>query len=71
MLLLIATRNAGKAREFATLFADLPGISEVRTLADYPQLPDVVEDGATFEANAQKKAVEIARVTGCLVLADD
>jgi XTP/dITP diphosphohydrolase len=30
-----------------------------------------VEDGDTFEANAVKKAVEIARATGCWALADD
>lgn len=68
--LLFATRNAGKVREFRQLFADLPGV-ELLSLADIPDTPEVVEDGATFEHNARKKAVEIARATGMLVLSDD
>ena len=40
-------------------------------LGDFPDCPEVVEDGDTFTANAQKKAVEVARFTGCHALADD
>jgi XTP/dITP diphosphohydrolase len=69
-MLLIATRNQGKAKEFTQLFADLPALSIV-ALTDFPHLPDVIEDGDTFEQNARKKASEIAAVTGLLVLADD
>ncbi|MGB4895904.1 MAG: non-canonical purine NTP pyrophosphatase, partial [Nitrospira sp.] len=43
----------------------------IRTLDDFPDAPDVVEDGETCEANAMKKAVEIARYTGLPAVADD
>lgn len=69
MKLLIASRNEHKIREIRDIF-DLPGIEWVSTAA-YPELPDVVEDGDTFEANAIKKAVELARATGLWALADD
>jgi len=65
----LATRNRHKGEELAALLADL-GI-RIRTLADFPAAPDVVEDGATCDANAIKKAVEIARATGLPALADD
>lgn len=68
--LLFATRNRGKLRELQQLFGDLPNL-ELSALVDLPELPDVVEDGSTFEANAIKKAREIARATSRLVLADD
>ena len=43
----------------------------IRTLADFPTAPEVDEDGETCEANARKKAREIAAVTGLLSVADD
>ncbi len=69
-LLLVATKNAGKAREFAEL---LGKEWRVETLRDHPGLVEGVEDGATFEANAAKKALAIGRQVGgeILVLADD
>jgi non-canonical purine NTP pyrophosphatase (RdgB/HAM1 family) len=66
--LLIATRNPGKAREFAQLLGDT---WTIKTLLDFPELPEVVEDGETFEANAIKKAVEISTLMSGYVLADD
>ncbi|MFV0560782.1 MAG: ribonuclease PH [Enterococcus sp.] len=67
--IIIATRNAGKAREFAELF----GRSgyQVKTLLDYPELPDVEETGTTFEENARLKAETIAQILQQPVLADD
>ncbi|MEF3307145.1 XTP/dITP diphosphatase [Paenibacillus sp. GYB003] len=65
----IATRNAGKAREFAALFEPL-GIA-VRSLNDYPQIPDIVEDGETFRDNALIKARTVAERLGVPALADD
>src|SRR5687767_3881423 len=65
----LATRNADKGSEIAALLADL-GLT-VRTLADFPDAPDVVEDGATCEANAVKKAQSIARYTGLTAVGDD
>jgi XTP/dITP diphosphohydrolase len=67
---LIATSNAGKLRDFAGAAAGY-GI-EVRRIPHFAALPTVVEDGATFEANARKKAEEYSRaVPGEIVIADD
>lgn len=67
--LLVATTNPGKLREIRRVFADL-GLDWV-TLADGGGLPEVVEDGDTFEANARKKALHYAALTGRWTLADD
>ncbi len=67
--LVLATRNRHKSEELAALLSDL-GI-QVRTLDEFPQAPDVIEDGATCEANAIKKAREIAAATGLPTVADD
>ncbi len=69
MKLLIATRNPHKLEEIREIF-DLPGLDIVSAL-DYPEIPDVVEDGETLEANAVKKAVTLALATGLHALADD
>lgn len=69
MKLVLATRNAHKLEEIQSIF-DFNGL-EVLSAFDFPEIPDVVEDGDTFEANAIKKAVEIAQATGCWALADD
>lgn len=67
--LLLATRNLEKARELSDLL-DRAGF-RVTSLRDYPEAPHVVEDGTTFEENAVKKALAIARWSGRLTLADD
>lgn len=67
--ILVATRNAGKTREFALAFSTL-GIN-VKSLADYPAIPDVEEDGETFLENALKKAKTVAELLNIPVLADD
>jgi len=69
LTLVIATRNAGKIKEIKALLADL-GV-RVLSLADFPEMPEVVEDGVTFLDNARKKAREVAAVTGLPALADD
>lgn len=51
------------------MLADLP--ITVRSLAEFPGAPEVVEDGATYEDNALKKARSAARFTGKPALADD
>lgn len=66
--LLIATRNAHKAREFARI---LPPQFELKTLADFPDAPDPEETGTTFEANAAIKAESISAVLPGLVVSDD
>src|SRR6476661_349824 len=60
--IVLATHNADKRAEMADLLNDL-GMT-VRTLAEFPQAPDVIEDGETCEANAIKKARTIADYTG-------
>lgn len=56
-------------QELAQLLGDLD--IAVHTLDKFPAAPEVVEDGNTCEANATKKAVEIARFTGLPTVADD
>lgn len=67
--LLIATRNAKKKRELQDIMQDWD--IEVLTLDDLPEMPEVEEDGATFEANAVKKARMLAAASGQVTLADD
>ncbi|RPH76596.1 MAG: non-canonical purine NTP pyrophosphatase, partial [Nitrospiraceae bacterium] len=56
--LVLATRNRHKVAELVALLGDL-GIM-IRTLDEFPDAPDVIEDGDTCEANALKKARAIA-----------
>lgn len=67
--LVLATRNRHKGEELAALLGDL-GIT-IRTLDEFPDAPEVVEDGDTCEANAVKKARAIAEFTGLPAVADD
>ncbi|HUW64828.1 MAG TPA: XTP/dITP diphosphatase [Spirochaetia bacterium] len=69
MRLLLATGNAGKVNELAMALQARP--VEPVSLVSYPDLSPVVEDGATFLANAAKKACQVCRATGETVLADD
>jgi XTP/dITP diphosphohydrolase len=66
--ILLATRNQGKAREFQEM---LGKEWIVLTTKDVPEIPEVLEDGQTFEANARKKALAYGEVFPGLVLADD
>ena len=66
---IIATKNPGKAREFEHIFASR-GI-EVRTLLDFPEIPDVDETGTTFEENAILKAEAVSQELGKMVIGDD
>ncbi|ASA23845.1 XTP/dITP diphosphatase [Paenibacillus donghaensis] len=68
-ILIVATRNRGKVREFQHAFAPL-GLT-VKSMFDYPELPEVVEDGQTFAENAFKKARTVGNALGLPVLADD
>lgn len=67
--ILIATKNQGKVAEIKELVKDIP-ITFV-SLSDFTDIPDVVEDGLTFEENALKKARTLAAKTGLPTLADD
>jgi XTP/dITP diphosphohydrolase len=67
--LLIATGNQGKLGEIRDLFKGMD--FKITSLADYSGLPEIVEDGATFKANAIKKAMTIAQHTNKLVIGED
>lgn len=69
MELVLASGNRGKIAELKKLLAPLQ--ITVKSLADYPDMPETVEDGETFQANAIKKAREAAAYTGIMALADD
>lgn len=69
MILVIATRNAHKLTEIQALF-NSPSLT-LRSAFDFPDVPDVIEDGKTLEENAIKKAVTLALATGHWSLADD
>jgi XTP/dITP diphosphohydrolase len=62
----LATRNAGKAREVASILAELD--LRIEPLAADVMLP---EEGDSYEANAIAKALAAARATGCVALGDD
>lgn len=67
--IVIATRNPGKTAEIRDLLQDFP--IRIRNLEDFGPIPEVEEDGNTFEENAYKKASFTARILGLPALADD
>lgn len=68
-VIVVASGNKGKVREFARYFGKI-GL-EVRSLHDFEGMPEVIEDGDSFYANALKKAKTAAQVLHIPVLADD
>jgi XTP/dITP diphosphohydrolase len=67
---LVATSNPGKIRDL--IGAAVAHHVHIETLPGFASLPSVVEDGATFEANAAKKAEYYSKhAEGELVIADD
>lgn len=67
--LVLATRNPGKTREIRALLEGFP--IEIKDLNDFGKIPEVEEDGATFDDNAFKKASFTARMLGVATMADD
>lgn len=68
--ILIGTKCAAKLREIKEILGDLPcTLISVDELGQ--ALPEVTEDGATFEENACKKACELAKHFNMAVIADD
>ena len=65
----MATRNPGKILELQALLGD-SGVA-LLSLADFPLLPEIPEEGATFAENAAAKATAVARLTILPALADD
>jgi XTP/dITP diphosphohydrolase len=69
LVLHLASANPGKLREFQQAARPL-GIA-VKALPEFSQLAPCVEDGATFEENARKKALHYSSFTPELTIADD
>ncbi|MBA2624533.1 MAG: RdgB/HAM1 family non-canonical purine NTP pyrophosphatase [Acidimicrobiia bacterium] len=70
MRLVLASANPDKAAEMAALLAEV-GSGVIELLPRPPEVPDVVEDGATLRDNARLKALALARATGEAAVADD
>jgi XTP/dITP diphosphohydrolase len=68
-LLIVGTRNRKKLGEIMEILGDM-GIG-LADLSGWPDAPEVEEDGATFEANARKKATVLAKALGQWVLGED
>ncbi|MDU9693003.1 XTP/dITP diphosphatase [Priestia aryabhattai] len=67
--IIIATKNAGKVKDFETLFS--PKGFKVKSLLDFPEIEDVEETGVTFAENATLKAETILSALNKPVIADD
>ena len=67
--LVVATRNKKKLAEIRELLSDLD--FSVLSIEDFDGIPEIEEDGDTFEKNARKKAVQVAEITRKLTIADD
>lgn len=67
--LILATRNPGKVREIVAIYAQLD--VDLRSLADYPEIPQIREEGTTYADNAAAKARTVALGMGVVALADD
>jgi len=68
-IIVLATRNKGKTREIREMLKSFP--IEIKNLDDFGPIPEVEEDGETFDDNAYKKAAFAARVLGYPAMADD
>ena len=66
---LLATRNQGKLAELDAVLKDLN--VNLKSLGDFEEMPDAVEDGLTFAENARLKALHYFRLTNCPTIADD
>lgn len=69
MKILLATRNPGKIKEINRLFQEID--TEFVGLDSFNDLPDVVEDGDTYRANALKKATAYHQLSDMPTLAED
>jgi XTP/dITP diphosphohydrolase len=67
--IILATRNEDKVREIGHILGSLP--LALLSLKDFPGIPEIAEDGATFLENARKKALTVQELTGLASLADD
>lgn len=70
MKIFLATGNKNKIEEITDILKNIKDIS-ILSIKDGIEIPEVIEDGDTFEANSTKKALEIAKFTGMITIADD
>ncbi|MBI4688738.1 MAG: XTP/dITP diphosphatase [Nitrospirae bacterium] len=69
MKIVLATRNKKKIEEIRRIVEGMP--ITIYTLDDFPDCPEVIEDGKTFEENAVKKAIAVSKHAGMPALSDD
>ena len=69
MKIFLATKNEGKIKDFKKLTNGMD--IEVVSILDNIYVPDVEENGITFEENSVKKAIEISKYTGIITISDD
>ncbi len=69
MELVIATKNKKKIEEIRRITSDMN--IKILTPDDFPEFPDVIEDGLSFSENAAKKSLAAAKYTGKASLSDD
>ncbi len=69
MKMILATKNKGKIKEIQALVQNMS--IKLLSLDDISDMPDVSEDGCSFQENALKKACAIAKHTGIIAIADD
>lgn len=71
MNIVLATKNRKKIEEIKKIYSVMGAVPEIYTLDDFPVMKEVIEDGKTFEENAIKKAVFVARAVNMTAIADD
>lgn len=67
--LVLASGNQGKIAEFQRLLEGLD--IQVHSMKEYPEIGEIIEDGASFAENALIKARAVCKTTGKAALADD
>lgn len=67
--LVLASGNQGKIAEFQRLLEGLD--IQVHSMKEYPEIGEIIEDGASFAENALIKARAVCKATGKAALADD
>ena len=68
-ILVLATGNQNKVKEFKEILKDFS--IEIKSLSDFGPIPEVIEDGDSFDENAYKKALHTAKVLGLPAISDD
>lgn len=68
-VIVVASTNAGKIREFKEMLE--PEGYTVKSLADYPDIGEIEENGTTFEENAIIKAKAVTDKYGIMAISDD